>query len=78
MPSGVFGVMLLTKYPYLENRTLWVEYNGYKFSDGSYIRELREIVNTSSIYNSNDYTMSYSGSAWNLTIDNINFLNNVN
>ena len=47
LPDGVFSVVLLTKDQiYRPGETLWVNYPGYRFSDGKLDRSRREIVNS--------------------------------
>jgi len=72
LPTGVFGVSVVTTYPYLKDRTVWVQYPGFDFLSSGIEYGRQEILNPEPIYvESEDYTLSFNENVWDITIDNI-------
>ncbi len=72
LPSGQSMVFILTKYPYIKDNTIWVEYNAGIYNSTKTIYAKKEILNTSKIYKENeDYSLSYLSGNWNLIVDNM-------
>lgn len=72
LPSGESYVFILTKYPYIKDSTIWIEYNAGLPSNSKQLFGYKEILNPSKIYKeSEDYSLTYLSGNWTLSIDNI-------
>lgn len=69
LPSGHYGTVLMTRYPFLKNRTVWVQYTAAPFVGSDIEYGYRETIFPEPILTvDEDYSLEYQSGRWDLTI----------
>lgn len=72
LASGQFSAVLLTRYPFIQDKTIWVMYTAIPYRSGDIIYGMKEVIYPEPIFvDGTDFTFQYQTGYWNVTVNNV-------